>query len=343
VTGQAAPAVAEDTQWLRVDDPSAAGAVRRAAERLATTLAFPERRVGELGVAATEIATNVVRHGGGGAVLLRSVRGAESTAVEVLALDRGPGMLDVGAAGRDGHTTAGTLGIGLGAIARLADALDIFSPVGVGTVLVARFDADRRRPVPDDPTAAGLTRPITGETACGDAYLIRHDGARTLLLMCDGLGHGPVAAAASQRAIAALRGQPWPADPQQAVATLHGALAGTRGAAVAVAELDADAGVLRFCGVGNIAGAVVSGDGKRGAVSMPGVAGVRIRTMRVFEYPLPADAVVVLHSDGLTGRWSPARTDGLFSRSPLVVAAALLAEAGIRHDDAGIVVARPLP
>ncbi|MCO1655553.1 SpoIIE family protein phosphatase [Pseudonocardia sp. S2-4] len=330
-------------QWLRVDDPSAAGSVRRAAERLATTLGFPAPRVAELGLAATEIATNVVRHAGGGAVLLRSLRGASSTAVELVAVDRGPGMADVRAASRDGHSTAGTLGIGLGAIDRLADGLAVFSPAGLGTVLVARFDADRRDPVPDDPTAAGLTRPITGETACGDAYLIRHEGDRTMLLMCDGLGHGPVAAAAAQRAVAAMRGRPWPVSPEQAVASIHSALAGTRGAAVAVAELDPAAGVVRFCGVGNIAGVVVSGDAKRSAVSMPGVAGVRARTVRAFEYPLAADALVVLHSDGLTGRWGPARTDGLFTRPPLVVAAALLAEAGIRHDDAGIVVARPLP
>jgi anti-sigma regulatory factor (Ser/Thr protein kinase) len=342
MTAPGPPTTAEDEQWLRVDDPSAAGAVRRAAERLATALGFPPARAAELGLAATEIATNVVRHGGGGAVLLRSLRGAETAAVEVLAVDGGPGM-DVGAARRDGHSTAGTLGIGVGAIDRLADSLEIFSPAGRGTVLVARFDADRRAPVPADPTAAGLTRPITGETACGDAYLVRHDGDRTLLLMSDGLGHGPIAAAASQRAVAALRGQPWPATPERAVATIHGALSGTRGAAVAVAELDPSAGVLRFCGVGNIAAAVVSGDTKRSAVSLPGVAGVRVRTMRQFSYPLPDDATVVLHSDGLTGRWSAARTDGLFTEPPLVVAAGLLAEAGIRHDDAGLVVARPRP
>ncbi|WP_214401779.1 ATP-binding SpoIIE family protein phosphatase [Pseudonocardia lacus] len=334
------PSTAEDVQWLRVDDLSAAGTVRRAAEGLAAVLGFPPARAAELGLAATEIATNVVRHAGGGSVLLRSLRGARTTAVELLAVDRGPGMVDVAAASRDGHTTAGTLGIGLGAIVRLADDLEIFSPAGVGTVLVARFDADRRVPTPADPTAAGLTRPITGETACGDAYLIRHDGERTLLLMCDGLGHGPIAAAASQRAVAALRGQPWPVGPDRAVATLHAALSGTRGAALAVAELDPVAGVVRLCGVGNIAAAVVHREAKRSAVSMPGVAGVRMRAVRTFEYPLPEGALVVLHSDGLTGRWGPSRIDGLFTRSPLVVAAALLAEAGIRHDDAGVVVAR---
>jgi anti-sigma regulatory factor (Ser/Thr protein kinase) len=333
--------VAEDVEWLRIEDASAAGGARRTAERLADKLAFPPARIAELGLAVTEIATNAVRHAGGGTIQLRSLRGLAS-AVEVLAMDSGPGIPDIAAARRDGHSRAGTLGIGLGAIDRLADDLEVFAPPGMGTVLVARFDADRRAPAPTDPTAAGLIRPITGETACGDGYLIRHDGDRTLLMLCDGLGHGPIAAAATQRAVAALRtAAPFPATPEQAVALIHSALAGTRGGAVAVAELDPAAGVLRFCGLGNIAGAVLSGDRKRSTVSLPGVAGIRARSLRTFEYPLADDGLVVLHSDGLTGRWGMQRADGLFTRPPLVVAAALLREAGIRHDDAGVLVARP--
>jgi hypothetical protein len=119
-------------------------------------------------------------------------------------------------------------------------------------------------------------------------------------------------------------------------------VAGTRGGAAAVAELDPDAGVVRFCGVGNVAGAVVTDGRKRAMVSAPGVVGVRARSLRTFDYPLEPSSVVVLHSDGLTARWPADRTDGLFARSPLVVAAALLREAGVRHDDAGVVVARPL-
>jgi anti-sigma regulatory factor (Ser/Thr protein kinase) len=343
VTAPATPSTAEDVEWVRIEDPSAAGTARRAAVRLAERLAFPEARAAEVGLAVTEIATNGSRHASASAILLRSLRGA-GTAVEVVAVDSGPGMGDLDRVRRDGHSTAGTLGIGMGAIERLADDLDIFSVAGTGTVLVARFDADRRVPVPADPTAAGLSRPITGETACGDAYFIGHDGDRTVLLLCDGLGHGPLAAAASQRATTAMRAATGLlGPPDRAVAAVHAAMSGARGGAVAVAELDPAAGVVRFCGVGNVAGAVVTDGRKRSMVSAPGVAGVRARSMRTFDYPLEPTSVVVLHSDGLTGRWPADRTDGLFSRSPVVVAAALLREAGVRHDDAGIVVAGPRP
>ena len=331
--------VAEDVEWLRIEDLSAAGTARRAATRLAEQLAFPPARAAEVGLALTEIATNLARHAQAGSVLLRSLRGV-GTAVEVVAVDAGPGMDDLARSRRDGHSSAGTLGIGLGAIDRLADDVDIASTPGVGTVLVARFDADRRAPVPADPAAAALTRPITGETVCGDACWIRHVGDRTLLLLCDGLGHGPQAAAAAQRATATARAAR--ADrlgPEELVASVHAALPGTRGGAVAVAELDPAAGVVRFCGVGNVAGAVVTDGRKRGMTSAPGVAGMRARHVRRFEYPLEPASVVVMHSDGLTGRW--ALDPDLLPRSPTVVAAALLRDAGIRHDDAGVIVARP--
>jgi hypothetical protein len=48
---------------------------------------------------------------------------------------------------------------------------------------------------------------------------------------------------------------------------------------------------------------------------------------------------VVLHSDGLSGRWT--FDPGLTDRTPTMVAATLLREAGVRHDDAGVIVARP--
>lgn len=332
---------ATDEEWLPVDDLSAAGTVRRVATRLAEQLGFPADRAAEVGLAGTEIATNTVRHGGGGAVLLRSLRGAD-TAVELVAVDSGPGMADVARSREDGHSTGGTLGIGLGAISRMADHTEIFSTPDVGTVLVARFDRSRRVPVPADPTAVAVTRPISGETVCGDAIGVHHDGDRTVLLLCDGLGHGPLAATASQRATATFRADPpAPGAVEQCLRSVHGAMSGTRGGALAIAELDPAAGVVRFCGVGNVVGAVVADGRKRGMMSAPGVAGVRARSIRAFSYPLTPDAVVVMHSDGLTARWPADRTDGLFGQTPLVIAAALLREAGVRHDDAGIAVARP--
>lgn len=336
-------AIAEDIAWLPLDDASAVGSARRAAERLADQLGLPTGRVAEVGLAVTEIATNVHCHAGGGALLLRALRTAATAALEVVAIDAGPGIADLAAARRDGHSTRGTLGVGLGSIERLADAVDISSEPGRGTVLIVRFDADRRSaPGLDDKVhpAAGITRALSGEAVCGDAYAVRSAGSRLSLMICDGSGHGPLAAAASREAVRAFSDPGESASPETALRRIHRTLAGTRGGAAAVAELDLAARSVRFCGVGNIAGAVVSGAEKRTMVSIGGVAGYRDPTIRTFDYLLPPGSVVVLHSDGVRARWGAAELAAVLGRSPLLIAATLLRDAALRRDDACVLVGR---
>jgi len=346
LAGMSSPATAEDVAWLLQDELSSAGAARRAAEQLAQDIGLPPARVAEVGLAVTELATNVHLHGGGGAILLRSVRAGASAAVEVVAVDSGPGIADVGIARRDGHSTAGTLGIGLGMVTRLADRVDIASAPGRGTVLAARFEADREaRPTlaadAVGPPAAGISRALSGEDVCGDAYAVRYDGPRISLMVCDGSGHGPLAAAAAQEAVRAFIDSTQPVSPPEiAVRRIHLALAGSRGGAVAVAELDPNARRLRFVGIGNIAGAVVSAGKKRCLVSIGGIVGYREPPLRPFEHSLPDDSVVILHSDGVSRRWGSDELDHLISGTPLVIAATVLRDAGIRHDDACVLVGK---
>lgn len=339
----------EDVAWIRLDEPSAVGAARRTVERLAAQLGGEQVRVAEIGIGVTEITSNVQRHGGGGAMLLRAARGRDRAEIEVVAVDSGPGIDDLGAARRDGASTAGSLGIGMGAIERLADAVEIATTPGRGTVLVARFGLVRPAPEPSREagppspavTAAGITRALAGEQVCGDAYAVRRHDGRLTLMVCDGSGHGPLAASASAAGVRAF-GEPAAAGapPAAVLERLHGALSGTRGAAVAVAELDPGAEVVRFAGVGNIAGAVLHGGTKRSMVSLGGVTGFRTPTIRTFDYPCPPGAVVVLHSDGVRPRWSESDVHALLGRSPLLLGATLLRDAGLRHDDACVLVGK---
>lgn len=342
MTGTACLPVAEDVAWTGVEEPSAVGRARRVAVNLAAQLGFSDTRAAEVGLAVTEIATNLHKHADKGAVLVRSIRASTEAAVEVVGLDSGPGIADVNLARQDGESTTGTLGIGLGAVYRLADACHISSRPGLGTVVVARFHPFRRplAEIPED-VAAGITKAIDGEDVCGDSYAIRRGDGVLSLMMCDGSGHGPLAAFASRAAVRVFCDLD-PTTPEDAVARIHTELRGTRGGAVAVADIDLRTRRIRFAGLGNIAAAVVVADGrKHGMVSVPGVAGYQARTIRAFDYDLPDDAVVVLHSDGLTERWTVARDDGLLEGGPLQIAARLLRDAGVRRDDACVLVGRP--
>ena len=159
------------------------------------------------------------------------------------------------------------------------------------------------------------------------------------MLVCDGLGHGPLAAAASNTAHHAFLAAP-AGPPATVVAHLHRSMSHTRGAALAVAELDAAAGVVRYAGLGNIAGTVLGPAGRRGMISLPGIAGHQGRGVREYDYPLTPDSVVLMHTDGVADRWQPADYPGLLDRSPILVATTVLRDLGVRRDDACVLVAR---
>ncbi len=321
-----------DMRWLAVEDVSAVAACRNAALALASQLQFPASRADQLALAVTEAASNLHKHARQGSLLLCVNRDAEVPGIELVTIDAGPGLRDVSAAMRDGHSTTGTLGIGLGAIRRLADFSDLYSRPGHGTALIARFWP---APGPLAISCAGLVRPITGETECGDAFgVIRRDDVVTAVF-CDGLGHGPLAAAASARALAAVLDEP-ASEPAALLERAHRRMSGTRGGAVAVVQLTGQ--VARFAGLGNVAGFVLSTGSRKSMLSVPGIAGYQARAFRQFDYEVPPGAVVILHSDGISSRWEVAAVPDVETRDPLLIAAVLLAEAGIHRDDAGIVV-----
>jgi len=324
-----------DLRWLRVEDPSAAAGCRAAALALASKLQFPEARTDQLTLAVTEAASNLHKHASQGSMLLRIARHDGRPGIELVTIDTGPGFRDAAAALRDGHSTSGTLGIGLGAIRRLADFCDLYSVPGRGTALVARFWPT---PHPDVAPYAGLVRPITGETECGDVFGAVETEGKLTGVLCDGLGHGPLAASAAMEAVAAVLEDP-AGEPAALIERAHRRMTHTRGGAIAVVQVAGQ--VVWFAGLGNIAATILADGARKGMLSVPGIAGHQARTIRQFEYTAPPGAAVILHSDGISGRWEPAVLPGLNARDPLVVAAALLAQAGSRRDDAGVLVLKP--
>ncbi len=323
---------ADQMRWLRIAGPSTAAAARGAAALMARRLGFPSARADEIVLAVSEAASNLDKHAHDGSLLVQACFDDDVAGIELVTIDAGPGVADVRAAARDGHSTAGTLGVGLGAIRRIADFAEMFSVLGHGTALVARFWPQPRRA---EVRCAGLIRPISGEIESGDAFAALYAGEMVTGVLCDGLGHGPLAATAAREALAAVLEEP-DGDPAALLRRAHQRMGRTRGGAVAVAQTDGQ--VVRFAGLGNVAAWILGSDTRSGLTSVPGIAGHQARTIRQFEYQLPPDAAVVLHSDGLSSRWDVRHLPGLASLDPLVIAAALLAEAGAHRDDAGILV-----
>ena len=129
---------------LPVEEASGVAQARRFAMKLAQALEFSEADSGRAALVVTEAATNIVQHAGRGEILLRAIAHAFSSqapaCIEVLALDKGPGITDLEQAMTDGFTTKGGLGLGLGGSKRLVNEFELVSRVGEGTrVTVTRW------------------------------------------------------------------------------------------------------------------------------------------------------------------------------------------------------------
>jgi len=328
----------QQTVALPVTEASQVGDARRAAAVLAEGLGLPEAEVGKLALVVTEAASNLAKHARDGLLLLRPLEGPPG--VEVLALDRGPGMSDVGRCLRDGYSTAGSPGTGLGAIARLTALLEIHS-TPAGTALLGQLRAGPAPPVrPSARLEVGaVSVPYPGETVCGDGWAVEQSAGRDLVLVVDGLGHGSEAAAAAREAVRVFRkkaGLP----PAELVRALHTALRSTRGAAAAVADLDLAGQTLRYAGVGNIAGVVLAGGTSHSLVSHNGTLGHALYKAQKFTYAFPNGATLVMHSDGLTSRWGLDAYPGLGLRHPGLIAGTLYRDFRRGRDDVTVLAVR---
>ncbi|MCI0700537.1 MAG: SpoIIE family protein phosphatase [Planctomycetia bacterium] len=325
-----------DPVAIPVNDLIAAGEVRRTASAIAAALGFDEETQGRVALVATEMGTNLAKHAKGGEVILRSLSGVEGGGIEVLALDRGPGMADLARCLHDGFSTAGTAGAGLGAIQRQSELFDVSSIPGVGTALVARLRS--ANPVISSGTidVGAICLPVAGEEACGDAWAIETQANRTAIVVGDGLGHGILAATAASEAVRVFR-QCAASEPVDIIHALHAALRPTRGAAAVV---DHTPRTLRFAGIGNIVGTIVALGLRQGLVSLSGTLGHTVRKVQSLEYVWPEGAVLILHSDGLGTQWDLNRYPGLSARHPALVAGVLYRDFRRERDDVIVLTVR---
>jgi hypothetical protein len=182
-----------------------------------------------------------------------------------------------------------------------------------------------------------VSTPAPHEQVCGDAWRVAERDGEIAVMMADGLGHGPLAAEAALRAACSFEEQAF-AGPGAFCDRAHVALNGSRGAALAAAH--ATGPVLRYAGVGNISGSIVSHADSRGMFSQNGIVGVQMRKAQQLEYEWSDRAVLIMHSDGLTSRWSIHAYDGLFAKHPAIIAATLHRDHVRGRDDATILVVR---
>jgi anti-sigma regulatory factor (Ser/Thr protein kinase) len=330
---------------VEVSEQSQVAEVRRVVGELAAAQGMSSVEAGRCALVATEASTNLVKYGKHGFVTASAFSEWGTTGVQIVAADKGPGFSNFLASARDGVSTGGSLGIGLGVIVRACDLFEVFTAPGQGSALLCRIAKGNSKPHrPKGALAIGSRRsPMRGQVECGDALSYTQAGGWQRLCVVDGLGHGPLAARAAVEAIAVVRAAPAASTPMEILARAHEALKATRGAVMAVAAIDSAAGRLSFAGVGNIAAAIYTADDTRHLLSVEGVVGYQSRTLKMEEHAWHEGCTLILSSDGVSTRWNPSRYPGLLSRHAMLIASVIHRDFARDSDDATLLVAKGKP
>jgi anti-sigma regulatory factor (Ser/Thr protein kinase) len=324
---------------LAVQDQSQVAETRRRASDTAQRQGFGDADTGRVALVATELATNILKHGNGGEILVGAYGDGADTGVELIALDKGPGIPNVAASVADGFSTAGTAGRGLGAVQRQSHFVDIATWPGSGTAVLARIKRGQPPEVRTDTSPVGaVSVPKQGEEVCGDSWSVSARAEETTVLVADGLGHGPEAAEAAVEAVRLFHRYGGHRAPVL-LDYIHGGLRSTRGAAVSIARFQPASGKVTYSGVGNVAGVLATNGELRRMVSMPGTAGHNARKIQAFEYPFTS-GLVILHSDGIASSWTLDRYPNLATKHPTLIAAVLYRDLTRHRDDATVLVAK---
>jgi anti-sigma regulatory factor (Ser/Thr protein kinase) len=324
---------------IGISDASGVAEARRSVAELGAWADFDAAAAGELALAVTEAGSNVFKHARRGFIVGRILERDAARGIEVLAIDKGPGIANLAASMRDGHSTAGTPGGGLGALQRITSGLEVWSRPGGGTLL--RFEVWPKSMAGGTPqlTAGVITQEKSGEPVCGDGWTIVQGRGRIVVFVVDGLGHGPDAAKASRAAIDTVEKNAQREAPD-IIDAVHNALRPTRGAAGAVALLQPESELCVFCGIGNISASIRSPGSTRSMVSHNGTLGHQVRKIQDFQYPFPKGSLLVMHSDGIATQWDLAAYPGLESRHPALVSAALYRDYSRGRDDLTVLALR---
>jgi serine phosphatase RsbU (regulator of sigma subunit) len=178
----------------------------------------------------------------------------------------------------------------------------------------------------------------TGEDVCGDGWDWRLSHDRLSVIVADGLGHGLHAHEAAREAIDTFAKQPG-GSPARTIEDVHAALRSTRGAAVAVLNVDLERSTVHYSGLGNITSRITTAAGNyRSLVSHNGTAGHAASRIQEFHDVLPARSVVIMYTDGLSGHWDLSAYPSLQNRHASIIAGVIYRDFSRRRDDVTVVV-----
>ncbi len=332
-----------EQQMLHISHSSEVKMADRAAKTMALTLGFNEKESEEIALVTRELASNLIKHAKKGTLTLTPLNENNNAGIQIESADNGPGIADVEHEIKDGFSTTGSLGYGLGTVNRLMDRFDITSHCGKesGTHIVCkrwlRKTTRSEMPCPLDVGAA--TRSHPGMTMNGDAFVIKKWDQSILAGIIDGLGHGQFAHRASQKARLYIESH-YDQLLEEIFRGVERSCHATRGVVMAIARFDWDLGKLTFASLGNIEARVFGSPEPMNFSIRRGILGVKMIKPVITEHRWEPHYIMTLYSDGIKSHWRWEDFPDLLNESSNTIAKRLLGTLARDSDDATVIVVK---
>lgn len=319
-------------------------------KQIANELEFTPLQREQLQIAVKEITNNMITHKAiKPSLSIYKIRQADKSGISLVATDHGPGIPSISTAMADRSSSQSSMGCGLGAIRRLMDEFAIHSKVPEdphnlstsysrgGTTIITSKWCETGASGATHFQWGGISRPMPGYYANGDAFFLKETDHTIHIFIADGLGHGSQAALASQQAIRLAR-KNFNLPFDTLFPLLHRALRPTRGVALMAIRLDKQAHTLSYCGIGNIEASLLPRQ-ISSPLSRPGVLGSgKLPVLINKTLAWPDNGMLVLHTDGVSRRWSDDSNIQLQKLNPLLLSHLLLRDYGRYSDDAAVLI-----
>lgn len=327
--------------------------LRSRLQAAARRMGFSEIQRQDMVLVAAEMISNQIKYAGGRGML--QIWQQPGPTLDIVALDFGPGIANLGQAQQDGYSSNKTLGKGLGTIKSLSNEAGIYTvPQGPadrgqaawhGSVFWSRFCVSGKSAVTNDigtRSAAciktGLyTRALSDDRYNGDRIYLEQSHSCLRCLHLDGLGHGLLAQQATDGLGSLLF---LDEDIAQVLKLIDRQVKTTRGAVAMLSEIDLQSMQIQVMGVGDMSAYTYIDDQLQTMTFAPGILGKEHKTPRSQPVVLKRPSTLITASDGMRRSWNVHSFPGLLVQHPQLIAYVLGNIMGRASDDQSVCVMR---